>query len=426
MKKIFLIFITSVLGYSAFAQKAKLDNADCENAINLGDSLPQPFVSIGGHGEIQEMWGDKTESNIFFQKEENSSWYTLVAPYSAQLSFEIIPENSESDIDFLLFEAVDNNVCEMILNKEIKPLRTNIARADGGNGSKTGLSNQGTSDYVGPGFGNNFSFPLKVDRGSEYILLLNNLSADELGHKIIVHLKKLEEQVGEIALTNMPKYQINEVETKSTVVGHKDAGVSLKVNVVDSKEGQPINVDLEVDGIIPGKSVIVENKHSFTYILEKRKHYQVKCIYQGFMLYSEELVAPDQAEKINLNITLDPITKGAKVALHNITFKPNGDYILRASESELQALVKFMEKNPTAEIKINGHVNGPKLDNTSELKKLSRSRAKAVYDYLIEHDISKKRLKFEGLGNSEMLYPIPITHDQEKANRRVEIEILEY
>ncbi len=64
------------------------------------------------------------------------------------------------------------------------------------------------------------------------------------------------------------------------------------------------------------------------------------------------------------------------------------------------------------------------MKNTAEIQRMSRERAKAVYLYLIDHGIAKKRLKFEGFGNEEMIYPIPRTHDEERSNRRVEIEII--
>jgi len=50
---------------------------------------------------------------------------------------------------------------------------------------------------------------------------------------------------------------------------------------------------------------------------------------------------------------------------------------------------------------------------------LSETRAKAVYDYLIENGIDKSRLKHKGLAGK---YP---TGHGAKADRRVEIEIIE-
>ncbi|MFN5710538.1 MAG: OmpA family protein [Bacteroidota bacterium] len=56
--------------------------------------------------------------------------------------------------------------------------------------------------------------------------------------------------------------------------------------------------------------------------------------------------------------------------------------------------------------------------------KISESRAKAVYDYLIENGIESGRLKYIGLS---FKYPrvFPENSEEDRAkNRRVEIEIL--
>ena len=83
-----------------------------------------------------------------------------------------------------------------------------------------------------------------------------------------------------------------------------------------------------------------------------------------------------------------------------------------------------MEKNPNVTIQINGHVNAPRQKNTHGAQKMSTERAKALRDYLIENEIPKKRVKYKGFGNTQMIYPIPNSHEEERANRRVEIEIL--
>ncbi|MBL4624965.1 MAG: OmpA family protein [Flavobacteriales bacterium] len=411
--QVFVVFLSCRAGV------AQDNNSDCENAVQISETYAITHIPMSGFGETQEMSGTDDEKQYYFSKEVNSSWYQFVVPYEAMLMVEIEPKNKESDIDFLLFQSQDANTCERIKSKEIKPVRSNVARNEGKYKGKTGLSKKGTAEFVPPGPGNSYSLPLEVKRGNEYFLILNNLTGDKLGHTIT--LKYLTK---ESILEDIPSYTTNSTQATSKTIDKADAGISLTVNVEDSKEGKPIDVTLEIDGIIPGEPLIVEHRHHFTYILEKGKRYLVKCIYEGFMLYSKEIIAPETAEKIDLNIVLDPIEVGSKVALHNIKFKPNGAHILNSSEAELQVLVKFMDKNPTMIVKINGHVNAPKMKNTSEIHKMSRDRAKAVYVYLIEHGVSKRRLKFEGYGNEQMIYPVPITHDQERMNRRVEIEIL--
>lgn len=113
-----------------------------------------------------------------------------------------------------------------------------------------------------------------------------------------------------------------------------------------------------------------------------------------------------------------------------ILFENNSHNVLEESEPELKRLQDFMEHNKTVRIQIEGHIccmppdihnDGPDVTDGSPV---SWSRAKAVYDYLIDNGIEKNRLKYLGLGSSGMLvYPEKNTEDQIK-NRRVEIRIL--
>jgi outer membrane protein OmpA-like peptidoglycan-associated protein len=54
---------------------------------------------------------------------------------------------------------------------------------------------------------------------------------------------------------------------------------------------------------------------------------------------------------------------------------------------------------------------------------LSKERAEAVYNYLVNRRINKSRLQWHGYGNKEMVYPVPVNEDEMEANRRVEVEI---
>lgn len=113
-----------------------------------------------------------------------------------------------------------------------------------------------------------------------------------------------------------------------------------------------------------------------------------------------------------------------------ILFENNSHVVLEESEPELKRLHDFMADNKTVRIQIEGHIccmppdihnDGPDVTDGSPV---SWSRAKAVYDYLIENGIEKSRLKYLGLGSSGMLvYPERSTEDQIK-NRRVEIRIV--
>jgi len=88
----------------------------------------------------------------------------------------------------------------------------------------------------------------------------------------------------------------------------------------------------------------------------------------------------------------------------------------------LNKLTNLLEANPEVKIEIAGHTDNQ--GNAAANQVLSENRAKAVYQYLIDHGISVTRLMYKGYGQSK---PIA-TNDTEEGraqNRRTEFRVLE-
>lgn len=110
-----------------------------------------------------------------------------------------------------------------------------------------------------------------------------------------------------------------------------------------------------------------------------------------------------------------------KMVLQNINFKYNDYHLLDGSFKELDSLVEFLNTNQKVKIKVIGYTDDIGLD--SENLDLSKNRAKAVYEYLIQKGINKGRLDYSGKGKENPIYPN--TNEENRAkNRRVELEIL--
>jgi len=84
----------------------------------------------------------------------------------------------------------------------------------------------------------------------------------------------------------------------------------------------------------------------------------------------------------------------------------------------LDAVVNVMKANPDVKIDIVGHTcdRGPEKYN----QKLSERRAKAVFDYLVNHGIDPQRLSWRGYGETQPAYPNTSEENRAK-NRRVEL-----
>lgn len=123
----------------------------------------------------------------------------------------------------------------------------------------------------------------------------------------------------------------------------------------------------------------------------------------------------DSILQVNQNIQV-----GEKLALKNIFFENGKSYLLPESYVELNKLAKYLMKNPTVQIQINGHSDNSGLKFKNQ--KISELRAREVFEYLIKKGVQNK-LYFKGFGSSQ---PIASNDtDEGKAlNRRVELEII--
>lgn len=130
----------------------------------------------------------------------------------------------------------------------------------------------------------------------------------------------------------------------------------------------------------------------------------------------QEAYAYDPFQQVSLEV-------GKSIELHNILFRSNSDRFMPEANNELQQLLKFLKKNPSVYIQIEGHVNAPREKPSRSLMRLSDKRADAVYWYLVEAGIDRKRMTTRGYGNMKMIYPRARFEKQFKRNRRVEILI---
>jgi outer membrane protein OmpA-like peptidoglycan-associated protein len=91
------------------------------------------------------------------------------------------------------------------------------------------------------------------------------------------------------------------------------------------------------------------------------------------------------------------------------------------SRTELNRLIQFMHQYKDISVEISGHTDDVGADADNMV--LSQNRARAVYDYLIAHEVKANRLRFKGYGETRPLQP----NDSElhrQQNRRIEFRIL--
>jgi outer membrane protein OmpA-like peptidoglycan-associated protein len=109
--------------------------------------------------------------------------------------------------------------------------------------------------------------------------------------------------------------------------------------------------------------------------------------------------------------------------LERVEFETGKARILKESENILTAVLGVLKDNPRiSKLSIEGHTDSRADDNFN--LGLSRRRAAAVVQWLVEHGIDKNRLTSQGFGETKPLQPND-TEEGRKTNRRVEFHIVE-
>lgn len=121
---------------------------------------------------------------------------------------------------------------------------------------------------------------------------------------------------------------------------------------------------------------------------------------------------------------------GSNIIIDDLHFIGGSHRLLNSSYPVLQTLLKVLKRNPKLEIEIEGHIcclpnNDDGFDYDTGTANLSEERAKAIYTYLINNNISASRLSHKGYGHQRPIFSYPEKNEQERIqNRRVEIKII--
>ncbi len=124
-----------------------------------------------------------------------------------------------------------------------------------------------------------------------------------------------------------------------------------------------------------------------------------------------------------LNAALKTSKVGDIIKLKNIYFYNNSPKLLPKSKPILYELLCVMNDNPKLKIEIQGHICCQTVPGQYDV---SEPRAKAIFNFLVQNKINRKRITYKGFGTTKPVHPIPEQSEQEEEdNRRVEIMIVE-
>jgi outer membrane protein OmpA-like peptidoglycan-associated protein/tetratricopeptide (TPR) repeat protein len=138
---------------------------------------------------------------------------------------------------------------------------------------------------------------------------------------------------------------------------------------------------------------------------------------EGYVYETRYIAKVDSIYKmpVHLDLEIQEIELNKSYRINDIYFAFNSFNLTRESESVLDLLIEFLAENPSIYIEIQGHTDN--IGNDADNMKLSASRAKSVYNYLVSNNIDPKRLTYRGFGKT-----VPVaTNDTEEGrakNRR--------
>lgn len=180
-----------------------------------------------------------------------------------------------------------------------------------------------------------------------------------------------------------------------------DNSLIVKGQVTEYGTKKPIGSILEFRNLNNNKLVGITNSDSvngnYQITIPQGSDYGVSAISDGYYSESKTIfVDSSNDSNLNLNLSLKPVQIGESYELVNIFFEFGKSRLDENSNSELLRLVKFLKRYENLNILILGYTD--EIGSESNNMKLSESRAKSVYEFLIKNGISQDRLKYEGKG----------------------------
>lgn len=196
--------------------------------------------------------------------------------------------------------------------------------------------------------------------------------------------------------------------------------------VRDAKTKQPLQSSVVLTPLDNSPSTIsYTNKTTGTLLvpLKANVRYALTIDKKDYLFHSEYFDMPNMPsdQPFEILIELQKIEVGKSVVLNNIFFDTDKHVLKEESNTELQNLLTFLEKNRELKIEIAGHTDN--VGSSSYNETLSEMRAKAVFDYLTSSGVESSKISFKGYGDTQ---PVATnsTPEGRAANRRTTFTIL--
>lgn len=429
----------------------KLPNGEWSLASNLGPNInteydeDAPFMHPDGVTLVFSSDGNKTSGgfDIFYTtKEDDGTWsqvknmgtpintpdddifYVLSADGKRAYYSSGKPEGT-GDKDIYLISLVNSVVDPITLlkgfitfdggYKEGKSIQITVVEEESGKIVHEIKPNSKTGKYIVALNGG--------ITGKKYIIKYEAADFKPITETIVIEPGSTYQEI-------LKEVDLKPINFESKVPGTLSVSGTVKNTSNNIIAGVTVNVKDNQTGESAGSFYTDKTTGKYYFVLQRGKNYNISYEATGYLFHSENINIPQQPEytEIVKDVVLEPIKSGSKTILKNVFFDSNKSILRKESTVELEKLYAFVNDNPTIKVEVSGHTDS-KGNDAANLK-LSKQRAEAVANYLIQKGINKSRIIAKGYGETAPIAPNNLPNGKPnpegmQLNRRVELKIIE-
>ena len=202
--------------------------------------------------------------------------------------------------------------------------------------------------------------------------------------------------------------------------------VALFGKILDAETEQPLSAQVKYRLLPVGHTTGIRNfaneDGSYQLPLQPFRQYQLEVASEDHVTL-RVVVETDERAQLTQDLRLRPIPKpGELVRLPQpILFERGKTIPTTDSREAIDQLKTLLDDYPKMKIMLEGHTD---RGNSRQLMKLSEERAEAIKDRLVGLGISRRRIKTEAFGHTQLVSRED-TFESRQQNRRVEARVLE-
>jgi outer membrane protein OmpA-like peptidoglycan-associated protein len=178
------------------------------------------------------------------------------------------------------------------------------------------------------------------------------------------------------------------------------------------------------------KSTLTDNAGQFVFHVKQQAEYMIYGKKDNYFSQTETISTKEYDRSTTIFVVLEICMEKAdcdkSIALRNIHYDLDQDFIREDAKPDLERLAQFMYDNPDVNIELSSHTDSRASDSYN--LDLSQRRANKAVDYLVSLGVDSSRLDAKGYGESMLLNEcvdeVDCTEDKHQLNRRTEIKVI--